>query len=241
MICDQFIHVNMGSCGGGTIRGLFSSSYFGDRIKWTYTGAHMTLRDSWERAGRKDIPSFSFMRNPWDWYLSYWMIQLRYHRWRGSFRDWFYNCRGHGLRYAGLWHGFTDPGVTYVGRFENMEADLCWIFEQVGLIPDVIAHDEYHDAFGRAGWTYSSRPWIEGYEQWLRPYMFTHDMLGKIEQSDGELIRRYGYSFEDHYYHPGGLEHSAHQEVKEITWEQEKHLASWVEWAPGPPGVFVNC
>ena len=240
MICGRFIHINMGSCAGGTIRSLFSSAYFGDRIDWIYTGAHMTLRDSWEKAGRQDIPSFSFMRNPWDWYLSRWIIQLRYHRWRGSFRDWFYGRKGRGIRFSDVWHSFTDPGVTYVGRFENMEADLLWIFEQLGLIPQKISRQEYCDAFGRAGWTYSSRPWIEGYEQWMRADMFTADMLAEIARSDGALIEKYGYTYEEHYYHPGGLEGSAHKEVQQITWENEKHLAYWAAWAPGPPGVFVN-
>lgn len=240
MICPQFIHVNMGSSGGGTIRGLFSPDHFADRIKWIDTSPHKTLKLSIEAAGNRPIPSFTFVRNPWDWYISWWIIELRKHRWRGTFRNWFWHRHGTGLRYGDMWRIYTEPGCTYVGRFENMEADLRWILEQVGVIPGIIKPDEYHEAFPKAGRTYPGRHWIEGFEQWLRPDMFDYDMQKEILEKDGDVILKYGYEFDQHYYHPNGVPPSYHPGVKELTWESERDLASWAEWAPGPPGVFVN-
>jgi len=239
LICDLFTHVGIGCTGGGTIRGLFSSRWFGDRITtWKDTSGHRSL--SWMRE-LGHSPSFTFVRNPWDWYIAYYIIQLRYHRWRGTFEDWFFRSRGVGFRFADLFEEMTGPdGCEYVGRFENYQADLKWIFQQVKVIPGVMTEEEYDEVFPMGGWTTSSRPWIEGYEQWFRDNMFTHRMLEAIGESDDKLAQRFGYTFQDRYYHPGGLAPSCHDEVGETTWEQEKHLASWVEWAPGPPGVFVK-
>ena len=239
MICDLFTHVGIFCSAGGTVRSLFSSRWFGDRITtWRDTSGHRPL--SWMRELGWS-PSFTFVRNPWDWYISYYLIQLRYHRWRGTFEDWMLHRGGGSVRYATEFERMTGPeGCEYVGRFENYQADLKWIFQQVKVIPGVMTEEEYDKAFPMAGQTYAARPWIEGYEQWIRDGLFTPMLQEVVEKSDGWLANHFGYTFEDRYYLPGGLEASRHEGVKEIAWEQEKHLASWVEWAPGPPGVFVK-
>lgn len=231
MISSEFIHIGIGSTGGGIVRGLFSPGHFGGRIKWIDDSAHRTLRYSRERSG---APSFTFIRNPFDWYISWYLIELRYHRWRGSFHDWFYNWRGKGISLTDVWHDQTDPGCDYIGRFENIHGDLFSILQLVDVIPGVIAEKEYWDHIGLAGCTYTSRKWVEGFEQWIRPQMIDDEIRERIEEQDKALIETYGYDFDQQFYFPGGHPPSSHAEVEDsIDWVHEQSLNNWTFFVRG--------
>lgn len=64
MITDRFVFIHIPKTGGTTIRNLIAS-----KCKVFSNDIHLTLRQSMEKTG-KWLPSFCFVRNPWDWYVS---------------------------------------------------------------------------------------------------------------------------------------------------------------------------
>jgi hypothetical protein len=71
MITDQFIHIHVPKTGGQFIRGLIHEQK--SRWKLFLEASHNTLERSIELLndnGYKKVPSFAFVRNPWEWYVS---------------------------------------------------------------------------------------------------------------------------------------------------------------------------
>lgn len=230
MINSHFIHVGQGISGGGMIRGFFH--HFGSRLDgWGDRSAHRTLQ--YMRKREPNAPSFTFVRNPYDWYIARWKTECRYHKWRAPFEQWIFGRGGIGFSVSATHRYFTDPGCDYVGRFENIIEDFLWILKQVEVIPQYIEELEYCEAFEKAGCLHPNRPWVEGWEQWARA-LFTAKTRAYVEREDAEFLEEYGYHFDDHYYHPGGAGSSNHLGVASLGWEEEKHLANWVSFGPGP-------
>jgi hypothetical protein len=233
VINKRFIHIGQGVSGGGIFRGLINM-FYKCLDGWHDTGAHRNLRTS--RKLEPSAPSFTFVRNPYDWYIARFFIECRKHQWRDTFEKWLFERGGTGYSVSANHRYFTEPGVDYIGRFENLKPDLQWILEQVGVIPQFISKSEYSDAFEEAGCTHPARRWIENYEQWSRT-LFTPRAKAYVEEEDAGLLEEFGYHFDDHYYCPGGTSPSSHPEVSSPIWEQEKHLAHWVSFGPGPSVV----
>jgi hypothetical protein len=229
MISKDFIHIGQGVSGGGTFRGIVHR--FEGRFELVSRRAHQNLREA--RKIEPNAPSFTFVRNPYDWYLARFFIDCRYHQWRSSFEKWLFERNGTGYSVSADHRYFTEPGVDYIGRFENFKVDLLWILKQVRVIPQIISEQEYNNTFNKVGLTYVHRPWIENYEQWARA-LFTPKLRAYVEEEDGAFLEKFGYRFEDHYYCPGGTGVSKHPEVSSIIWEQEKHLANWTSFGPSP-------
>lgn len=230
MINERFLFVGQGVSGGGMIRAFFYK--FGNRFDgWGDRSAHRTLQ--YLRKREPDAPSFTFVRNPFDWYISRWQAECTYHKWRGFFEDWLFGRGGVGFSVSATHRHFTDPGCDYTGRFENIQADFLWILQQVEIVPQFVSEEEYAESFEKVGCLHVNRLWIEGCEQWLRP-LFTPRMRVHVEKEDAEFLAKYGYHFDDYYYHPGGAGPSNHLGVAKVGWEEEKHLANWVSFGPRP-------
>lgn len=234
MICKHFAHIGVGSTGEGIIR-VLCDRLLAPRIDFINTQAHRTL--DFVRTF-SDAPSFTFVRNPFDWYISWYLVEMKYHRWRGGFEDWFYHRRSP-LRMWAHWRYMTGQGCDYVGRFECYEEDLISIWE--ALIPNIVTREEVRVAYRQHCYLYPTRPWIEGIEQWLREDLYTDAMVEEIYHVDAPLFEQYGYSFEEHYFFPGGLPPSMHKNTEGISWSEAKKLSvCWAEWGPGRRGPFVR-
>lgn len=237
MICDRFVHIGMGSTGEGIIRVLLHGSVLGKLlgIEYINTDAHMTLEFA---RTLTDSPSFTFIRNPFDWYISWYLVEMKYHRWRGGFEDWFYH-RQPPIRLWEYWKYMTNDDCDYVGRFECYEDDLIAIWGT--LIPDLATEEDIHEAFQKFCYLYPSRPWIEGIEQWLRRELYTAAIIEDVYKVDAPLFERFGYSFEEHYFFSGGLPPARHKGIKGISWNETKKLSvCWAEWGPERRGPFVK-
>jgi hypothetical protein len=236
MISNRIIHIGLGSTGEGIIRGMLGPDGFRSRIKWLNEDAHVPL--SVARA-LSDAPAFTFVRNPYDWYISSYIVELRKHRWRGTFREWFFNRHPIPLRMAERWDYFGGAECDYVGRFENFLPALIYIFN--AIIPDIITSSEVSTMWPRHVALQHGMKWIEGFEQWLREDLISPEIKAVIDDTDGEILETYRYDWNTRYYFPGGDVVSFHEGVTEFKWEQEKKLSAfWEEWGQEQPSVFLK-
>lgn len=227
MISHRIIHIGLGRTGEATIRN-FLSQFLGKRITWLDTGAHLPLGHA--RTFAPGAPSFSFVRNPFDWYISYWIGSMKIHKWRGAFRDFFY---GREMVSPSMYKQFQCLGgfeIDYIGRFEHIVDDLVFILGRI--IPDIVSEAEIRaDAPRFLNWSYGTK-WVEGVEQWMREELYTDkDMIDQIYVQDEPIFRQFGYSFEEKYYFLGGCGQSCHPGLILGDWESEKVLSNhWADW-----------
>lgn len=241
MLSDRFACSLIGSTAGSWTRHVLG----GLNVKWYGESAHCPL--SHYKAQYGDLPpAIGHIRNPFDWYLSKYLLCLRFHFWRSGFRDWFYNCvpPGEGRKGICMWRKFSfmgavEPGggiaYDYIIRFENLLDDVIYVLGQV--VPDLITEEEIRAEFPAVAmgwrWTYQ-----EGIEQWLRDELYIPEIVEQIYEQDAPIFERFGYTFEQRYYHtqpPGGS--SYHEGINVGNWEQEKQLSQhWtkMEGRPGP-------
>ena len=165
MIGEKIVHIGLGSTGESIIRGAFQKHLLSTgRLILINGNAHQTLRFARRLS---NAPSFTFIRNPWDWRISYWWTELIMLRWTDTFRSWFYTRDPAISNFSRQWHSFTDPGVDYVGKFETYAEDLSHIVPQI--IPDIVTVEEVKGWFPQA-YQHSKTyyPWLSGVEQWMR-------------------------------------------------------------------------
>lgn len=236
MISHRIVHIGIGRTGEAMIRSFFNQ-FMSSRIHWLETGAHLPL--SYARTF-SSAPSFSFVRNPFDWYVAYWIRDMEIHAWRGAFRDWFYKRRAVPSASSSMLEYFQYLGgfeIDYVGRFECFLDDLVFMLGQI--IPDLVSESEIRQAFGDfLNWSYGCL-WIEDVEQWMREELYTQDMVEQIYAQDEPLFRQFGYSYEEKYYFSGGGGESAHPGLTVGDWESEKVLFDhWANWEGR--GIYVR-
>ncbi len=202
MICEHFTHIGVGDTGEGIIRTAIQVNLITPhRIAFADSRAHLTLGQA-----RKilESPSFSFVRNPFDFYTSFWIHELKLHRWMGTFSDWFYHrgteygspTGGNGVSMQAWWDYFTAPGVDHIGKFEALEEDFATIMS--ALVPFLTA-EEVKSWFPHAYKQWANRPWIEGIEQWMRQELYTQQMKDDVLRQDAWFFSEFGYTFEETY------------------------------------------
>ena len=92
MFCREFCHIGLGDTGEGVIRNAIVNHLetpkdgSPSRITVLDGGAHRSARHAPPEAG----PAFTFVRNPWDWYISAWIHDLKEHRVECSFFAWYW-------------------------------------------------------------------------------------------------------------------------------------------------------
>lgn len=191
MVCEEFIHIGLGDTGEHIIRRTLAKL---DCICFINTAAHLPLKQARKFSG---APSFSFVRNPFDWYISFWIHELKTRRWRGSFRDWLLGRESRGICMWEHWQYITAPGVDYVGKFETLEDDYALILPR--LIPGIVTEAEVHSWFPAAYKIWGGRPWMEGIEQYMRMEVFTPELVELVYEQDHEIFAKWGYGYEDRY------------------------------------------
>jgi len=193
MICKEFIHIGMGDTGEGMIRYALHTHMAG-KVAWIDSQAHRWLTDARKYS---DAPAFSFVRNPFDWYISFWIHELKLQRWRGDFGSWLVGYNGKGVCMANYWDNFTKPGIEHVGQFESLAEDLSNILPEIapGLVTKVEVLSWFPDAYRQWG----TRPWIESIEQYMRDELYAPWMVDRVYLQDAEIFEKWGYRYEDRY------------------------------------------
>jgi hypothetical protein len=195
MIGHSVVHIGIGDTGEGMIRSAFQDHLISTgRLRLIDESAHMTLEYA---RTLTDAPSFTYVRNPWDWSISLYIHQLHTRNWRGKFRDWFWTRDREGVSITAHFHYFTDPGPDYVGRFENFKADLVRIVPSV--MPHIVTPAEVTSWFPKIYRQWCNRDWISGIESCMREELFAPDMIERVYERDAEIIERFGYDFADEY------------------------------------------
>jgi len=258
LISDVVSTCIIGNMGGAAVRWLLEHGLEGQRIVNADSRAHLPCRHV-RKALEITGPIIGIVRNPFDWYIATYQTELQYHRWRGSFQDWFYHRRHIGGQYLReekvregpwLWDLFTyfaeiEPGsgptgYTHILRYECLLQDFIAAMQDIGIIPEMIAEEWVREKFPYAISNNNRRQWFEGIEQWMRPDHYTAEMLERVYEQDAPIFERYGYTFNQRTYYLGGCGQSCHN-TQIGNWEQEKELwASWEEWVPERPGPFVR-
>lgn len=227
MICKQFIHIGLGDTGEGMVRHAVQNFMRDEKGlgKMIDTRAHLSLFTSQEvllKEGFKpeEMPlAFTMIRNPRDWYISWWIHELRNHRYQGSFYDFVLNWhQGYmnparfretvgremtwpGLRMLDFWDYMTTPApgcpnIAFIGQFEHFRRDFTQIFaHKLGLYP-VEQIDEWFPAiYGQ----WHGRAWIENIEQWMADELYDRMLRRHVEVQDAPIFKRWGYKWNDRY------------------------------------------
>lgn len=196
MVSLKFIHIGMGDTGECIIR--YAIHKYLERpklVSFVNDVAHLSLHESRKFSS---APAFSFIRNPFDWYISFWIHRLKTQRWRGTFRSWMLGGNeGQGVCMYDFWKHFTEPGVEYVGQFETLRDDFARILST--LIPDIVSHGDVLKWFPDAYNTWGNRPWIECIEQHMREELYTPDLIERVYEQDKPIFEKWGYKYEDRY------------------------------------------
>lgn len=152
-------------------------------------------------AGAAVPPAWTVIRNPWDYYVDKYFWERKVGpRFEGTFREFLQETRAQPT-VAGFFYSLTqkwdDLGAdmcTRVARFETYAQDVPDILATFldGLYSwyDIKARIEENRGYGES-FTDDGRPqWQTGY----RPY-YGDETQGWVQELDGELIERFGYSF----------------------------------------------
>jgi hypothetical protein len=193
MICKDFIHIGMGDTGEGVIRYALHQ-HVSHKVTWLDSRAHRSLKDARKYS---DAPAFSFVRNPFDWYISFWIHELKTQRWRGTFASWLLGRHGKGVSMLEFWQHFSEPGIEYVGQFETLAEDFSEILSQ--LIPDIVTKADVLGWFPEAYKQWGHRPWIECIEQHMRDELYTPQLVDHVYIQDAPIFEEWGYRYEDRY------------------------------------------
>lgn len=210
MICKDFIHIGLGDTGEGIVRyALHSRLTKKSKVKMIDDRAHLSLQvshDILRGAGIESFPpSFTMVRNPFDWRISFYIHELRMQRFQGRFQDF---CLRHrpsciaGLPHAGVrmidyWDAMGGPHIDHIGQFEHFQRDFTHIL--LLLIPSIVDTEEIATWFPQIYGAWSGRPWIENIEQHMRDELYTPDLIERVYEEDSYFFERWGYTFEERY------------------------------------------
>lgn len=79
MINNKFIHIHIPRTGGQRVRGLINERR--KQFNFLIRNSHMTLEESLAELKKNKpglvVPSFAFIRNPWDWYVSRYFFRIK--------------------------------------------------------------------------------------------------------------------------------------------------------------------
>ena len=210
MICERFVHIGIGDTGEGIVRHIVAERFYNNHLlAFSSTAAHgrfldvpVDLRDR----------AFTFVRNPFSWYVSRWIHALMNWQYRGSFRDHVLlaPCGERSRRFGwgkGMGGSFTDAFVWHthgeipderIGRYESFSTDFVRILAP--LVDGLYTRDQivswFPDAFG-AWKAWSAKPWLLDIETPMRLELYADNRVRDyVERHDGDLMRRFGYSFD---------------------------------------------
>lgn len=203
MLTDQIMRIGLGRAGEGmqynlllSIPGLWIINKRTHGVYDEYVGQCRDL----------DIPtppSFVFIRNPWQWYVSQWCwirhVQRADFPFQGTFREameitkkdpsfWYLRTL------TSSWYKHGADKAQYVGRFENLEDETVRIL--MAVIPDLVTEEEIRERV-RTDWegrVCCPNGEYEDRSLDYRPY-YDGELRQWVAEWDAELIRRFGYEF----------------------------------------------
>ena len=76
---------------------------------------------------------FAFERNPWDREVSWYSHQLSQGRFKGTFREHLQRLPAHTVGNFEIYSCKGKVAVDFLGRYENLEADLASVMQQIGV------------------------------------------------------------------------------------------------------------
>lgn len=203
MLTDRIMRIGLGRAGEGMHCNLLHTIPGLRIIRGRTHGMYDEYIKQCQSLGISVPPSFVFVRNPWQWYVSQWCwirhVQRTKFPFQGTFREamkitkkdpafWYLRS----LTWSWYRHGADK--AQYVGRMESLEDDTVCILRTI--IPDLITEDEIR-AHVQADWTGRTRcPNGEYEDRFLdyRPY-YDDELRQWVAEWDAGLIRRFGYEF----------------------------------------------
>jgi hypothetical protein len=191
MICEEFSFTTGGDVGEGVLRhALVNNLERKGRIHVLDGGAHLTI---WRAVALGGGPAFTLIRNPFSVYISCWIHRLRNRRFFGGFSEWFYD---EGFVFSDYWVRFNsvDFPISNIIRFEHLEDDFARILPSLW---SGVTSKEVHSWFPDAYRQWSNRNWSESIEQWMRPELYTEDMINIVYEQDRWIFDDWGYKFGD--------------------------------------------
>jgi hypothetical protein len=205
MICADFMHIHITRCGGSAVRRALSKfSQWEDGPEFFDDAAHRPLLMARAVLVEKDYSldrcqSFTFVRNPFDWQISYWLSQLRAHYYSGTFRDCVLNYQAGLGAPTSLYYCYQYMGgdeIDHVGQLEHFERDFLRIMEAVApSLPQ-----EQIEAYLPIALMANGQPRYPALiEQHMREELYTPDLIEIVSERDGPILERWGYSFEEKY------------------------------------------
>lgn len=145
-------------------------------------------------------PAFTFIRNPFEWYVSHWCwTHLIGTFFKGTFPEYMEKTRTHhhhfGFRSVTMtWAYHGAENATYIGRYENLYADAARIISTI--IPDLTTEAQVLEIAQNAPWQGKGRFTREGGEHHGDYRQYYDDTCKQIVHDlDGDLIERFGYTF----------------------------------------------
>lgn len=205
LIHERFIFIHNQKCGGTFVRTLLKRELGEESLR-----ARSHQHGGWDRipAAAEGLPVLCYVRNPWDWYVSWYEFKLQdptptgplfteiSNNGRHDFAQTIRNacslkhpiagatdaCTASFLHSVGA--GLNSENLT-VGRFESLVDDLDRFLSWVGVeLPD--------DAIARA---HATDPINATKRRHYREY-FDEELRDLVGESSRLLIDRFGYEFE---------------------------------------------
>lgn len=164
------------------------------------TNTHPFVRDI--PPPHSHLPVFSFVRNPWDWYVSWYFFSKKHgknaffnevsdfgqrdfkHTLLHAFNLDFLRNSGVGGYTLFVMHALDgDLDEHRIGRFENLRADLMRILQEIADVPEVM-----HDAI-------MNDPKVNAVERSPYQEYYDDELRTLVQDRDRPLIERFGYTF----------------------------------------------
>ena len=203
MITDRLLHIHLSRTGGFLFRYVLQN-VGGLRI---LSGAnlHLTYQEMQNQVHGDVPPAVTFIRNPWEYYVSMWGWLTLAHRDGfppapfSAYMDRVKEGSKTNRPYMTLTHNWKLMGceqADYIGRFERLKPEIIRILDEI--IPDLISPEQTAALLLQAppfhispmpGWRYlldRPRPYHEYYDSELKE---------QVQEWDGEMIERFGYTF----------------------------------------------
>jgi len=151
-------------------------------------------------------PAMVFVRNPFDWYVSMWCwVNMaanmppapnfpEYLKAVGEAR---FGATGAGRNYSKLTDHWRDMGAdaaTWTGRFEHLEEDFIVIMLEA--MPDLVDEEMLIGLMAKEPIHHPSKHPKTGKHPGAYQQYYDAGTQALVEEWDGELLKRFGYSFE---------------------------------------------
>ena len=220
MITKDFAHIHLTRCGGSMVRNVLHRLSQQKKIVLLSSLPHQPLSNVREivsavqEARAKEMTHiatvpFGFVRNPFDFHISWWRRELEMGRFQGSFKEYLVSYPSHeycpsmkpderlpGCRMLDHYKhmGYMEIDRCNIGQLESFTEDLVRILTTLDpklKRTDIMAlfPQAYRANYGVAH--------VALVEQHMRGELYDSQMRQWVERYDGYILKKFGYTFED--------------------------------------------